>query len=276
MRQRHRRKKRFSSQAALAIVCLLIGAGPAAAANRSAKEREARKACLSGAYAKGVTILSDLFVSFKEDIYIFNQGRCFEQNLRYEEAIGRFQEYLRAGKKLSREEQADAQKHIADCKDMLAQERAGAAVQPVPPSVPTASLTPEPAPTPATAAPVVVQPDAQPQQVTNGAGLRTAGIVVAAAGGVALATGVLFNIKANSTVADMESTVDTYRKKNSDHGTYVTLAWVGYGVGAACVVTGAILYGIGLKTKSSSSAANVALVPTVGPGQAGAAFLGAF
>jgi len=47
-------------------------------------------------------------------------------------------------------------------------------------------------------------------------------------------------------------------------------------IGMCCVSLSYILYGIGLKTKSSSSAANVALVPTVGPGQAGAAFLGAF
>ncbi len=275
MRQRHRRKKRFPSQAALVAVCLLIGAGPAAAANRGAQERAARKACLSGDYVKGVTILSDLFVSFKENVYIFNQGRCFEQNRRWEDAIARFHEYLNAPS-LDSADRALAEKHITDCKDMLAQERAGAAVPPLALVPPMAAPTAEPAPTPATATPVVVQPEAQPSQVTNGAGLRTAGIIVAAAGGAALATGVLFNIKANSAIAEMESTPDTYRAKNADHGTDVTLAWVGYGVGAACVVTGAILYGIGFRAKSSSHATNVALVPTIGQGQAGAAFLGAF
>lgn len=61
-------------------------------ADRQALEREARRACLSGEYVKGVALLSDLFVDSKDPNYIFNQGRCFEQNLRFEEAIGRFGE----------------------------------------------------------------------------------------------------------------------------------------------------------------------------------------
>ena len=92
----------------------------AEAGGRDNRERTARLACLSGDYAKGVAILSELFVDTTDPTYIYNQGRCFEQNLRYEEAIGRFQEYLRAGRKLSKDDQADAQKHIADCKGLLA------------------------------------------------------------------------------------------------------------------------------------------------------------
>ena len=81
---------------------------------------------------------------------------------------------------------------------------------------------------------------------------------------------------ANNTIANMESTKDGYSSdKNSTHNTYVTLAWVGYGVGAACIVTGAVLYGLGLKARPISSS-NVAFVPTVGAGQAGAALVGAF
>jgi hypothetical protein len=53
------------------------------------------------------------------------------------------------------------------------------------------------------------------------------------------------------------------------------MAWVGYGVGAACVVTGAILYGVGLKSKSTAED-SVALLPTFGPDHAGAVLTGAF
>lgn len=57
----------------------------------------ARTACLAGDYSKGATILSQLFVETKDPNYIYNQARCFEQNSRYQEALSRFQEYLRVG-----------------------------------------------------------------------------------------------------------------------------------------------------------------------------------
>ena len=85
------------------------------AESNGAKEREARTACLAGDYAKGVTLLSELFVATKNANWIFNSGRCFEQNSRYQEAISRFKEYLRVGKHLTDEERADVQRHIADC-----------------------------------------------------------------------------------------------------------------------------------------------------------------
>jgi hypothetical protein len=74
-------------------VAFLLGTGtPATAASRQAQERAARKACLSGDFAKGVDILSELFVETKNTTWIFNQGRCFQQNRRYEDAIARFHE----------------------------------------------------------------------------------------------------------------------------------------------------------------------------------------
>lgn len=79
---------------------LLLGE-PALAANRQAhsnrepQEKAARKACLTGDYANGVSILTDLFVEYHDSTYIFNQGRCLEQNSRYKDAIVRFEEFLR-------------------------------------------------------------------------------------------------------------------------------------------------------------------------------------
>jgi hypothetical protein len=103
---------------------LLLGSSSAVAASRTAREREARKACLKGDYAKGVGILADLFVETMDATYIFNQGRCFEQNRRYEDAVGRFDEFLRAAGKLGAEDRAMAEEHIVDCKRKLAEERA--------------------------------------------------------------------------------------------------------------------------------------------------------
>jgi len=51
--------------------------------------------------------------------------------------------------------------------------------------------------------------------------------------------------------------------------------WVSYGVGAACVATGAVLYYLGVR-RGSAGSTSVALVPAFAPGQAGALLKGAF
>jgi len=239
---------------------------------------DARTACLDGNYTEGVTILSKLFVETKDVTYIFNQGRCFEQNRRYEDAIARFQEYLRAGRKLlDANDKAEAEQHISDCRGVLAQDRGTA-----PPAV--ASQPPVSSPSPVASRPLVAsvsepeptvaKPAPKPPATSGGAGLRVGGIVVAAVGVAAAGAGLAFNLKANSMVSDMYKTPDGYTNE-SDRKTFATLTWVGYGVGAACVVTGAILYGVGLKAKSSRSD-DVALIPMIGPDHAGAALAGAF
>jgi hypothetical protein len=84
-----------------ALLSLLLTETQAFAATRQSEEKAARRACLTGDYNKGVSILADLFVDTKEPLYVFNQGRCLEQNLRYREAIGRFEEYLRMGETMT-------------------------------------------------------------------------------------------------------------------------------------------------------------------------------
>jgi hypothetical protein len=96
---------------------------PKAPASGESREREARKACLAGDYAKGVAILSDLFLDTKQATYIFNQGRCYQQNERFDEAIRCFREYLRT----SNDDPATAQKHIAECEAMQQRKNSAAA-----------------------------------------------------------------------------------------------------------------------------------------------------
>jgi hypothetical protein len=128
---------------------LLLASGEARAGGKESKERAARLACLSGDYAKGVEILSELFITTKDPTYIFNQGRCLEQAMRYTEAIGRFQEFLRAGKNLGKADQADAKKHIAECQDLLDKQ---ASKQDLTAPAPAVVLPPAVAPAPAPAA----------------------------------------------------------------------------------------------------------------------------
>ena len=53
------------------------------------------------------------------------------------------------------------------------------------------------------------------------------------------------------------------------------MGWVSYGVGAACVATGAILYYLGAQAGKNGNA-GVALLPAFAPGTAGAVLTGAF
>jgi TolA-binding protein len=110
------------SKCLLMIVASLLVARTGATRENDGQERAARTACLAGDYATGIKILSELFVSTKDPDFIFNQGRCFEQNRRYEDAIARFQEYLQVAQRLTKADRAEAQKHIASCQNLLAKQ----------------------------------------------------------------------------------------------------------------------------------------------------------
>ena len=168
-----------------------------------------------------------------------------------------------------KDDQADAQKHIADCKGLIASQQQPAVVAPVvapPPAVATVVAAAPP--------PMVQQTSPQPA-IESGAGLRTAGIITAAFGGAAVVTGIILNFKVNSMASDMQKTNGYTDSKDSDRKTYETLGWVGYGVGVACVATGAVLYYLGLRS-SPPGTSSVALVPAFAPGQAGAIVKGVF
>jgi hypothetical protein len=265
------------STVAVAVIPVLLASWPAFAQSRKEMDKTARKACLNGDYTKGVSILSDLFVDSKDPTYIFNQGRCFEQNRRFEEAVAKFEEYLRTN--LSAQSRASGEKHLADSQKKLAQERESMATQPVPfappPPVFAAPVSPKSTPTAESAATVTESP-APSEPGERRWGLITGGIVTASLGVGAVVAGLLFQLKANGMVKDWESKPGAYSASNEDkQKTYRTLTWVGYGAGAALVTTGAILIGVGASSRTSSSG-NVALSPSVGPAQFGAMLTGSF
>ena len=254
------------------------------------KERAAKTACLSGDYAKGVALLAELYVSSNNDVtYLFNQGRCFEQNGRYEEAIVRFREYQLKNADAGNAPDESAEKHIANCQAVL--DRQKPAAQAASAVVPAAPATPAPSATAteqagASAPAVEVKPEVRSDitesaaavPATPGHGLRIGGITAAAVGVAGIATGVILNLKANSLAKDLNdangsSTTLYSRSKESSRSTYQTLGWVAYGAGAACLVGGAVLYLLGY---GQGQNAQVAFVPAVGAGHVGAALQGAF
>jgi hypothetical protein len=295
MSQPNRREKDSGANRPRPVVLLFLAAcllatSPARAASREAasreaKERTARMACLSGDYAKGVAILSELFINTKDSTYIYNSARCFQQNAKFVEAAARFEEYLRVSKKLTEQEKAETQKQISDCQAALARQSGQTT-----PAAPAAQATPlaaaptttqgvvAPAP-PVADRPVVIE---QAEQATNsaptaasGSGLRTAGIVTAAVGGVALLAGVILNLKVNSMANDFQNLNGYTDSKESDRKNFQTIGWVSYGVGAACVATGSVLYILGLRG-GKQDATSMTFLPAFGPNGAAAIVKGSF
>ena len=270
---------RIASFSLVFLVLPLLASTYAQAASKESKERIARKACLSGNVEKGVEILSDLFINTGDVTHIYNQARCFEQNHRWDDAASRFLEYLRKAPNLSDADRAEVQKHIADCRSYLDKMQTPQA----PATEPQKAVVPAPASNPPPVVPAYAPPPPPPtiQQAQAspasrpGSGLRTAGVVTAAVGGAALITGVIFNLKVNSLASDLGKNDGYDAGKVSDRDTYQTLGWIGYGAGAACVATGAVLYYLGSRSRAAGSP-SVALVPAFAPGQAGAFLKGGF
>jgi hypothetical protein len=259
---------------------VVASSGAAAPAGRQTLERAAKKACLAGNPRQGVEILAELYINSNNDItYIFNQGRCFEQNSLYEEAIGRFREYLLKGEdRLSDSERATAQKHIDTCESYLPLEKRPVRPAPVAPEPvhvpPVAETRPAQAPSdvPSVAAVHQLSPLSNGE---SGSGLRIAGVVAGTVGAVALLSGVILNLKVNSMSSDLEKPDSFNRDTDSTRSTYKTLALSSYGVGAACLAGGSLLYYWGWRT-GRDSAPSVALIADLGPHVAGALLRGAF
>lgn len=161
------------------------------------------------------------------------------------------------------------------------------------PAAPVEARVPVPAPAPVATVEDPVEPHTAPvadvqtkarvegaesASASLGRGLRIGGLTLAALGAVGIATGVVFNLKANGLTSDLEaangsSTTLYSRSKESSRSTYETAGWIAYGAGVACLAGGAILYYLGHRQSQSS---RVAFVPTIAAGHVGAALQGAF
>ena len=233
---------------------LLVGQS-AFAAKPQSKERLAKRACLSGDYAKGVGILADLFMETNDPTFLYNQGRCFEQNVRYVEAAERFREYLRKAPNLGSEDKAEVDKHIADCEAAAAKGQTRNQVSTEPAAPPAATYQP-PAPAPiGYAAPPVAGTPAATALTTSAQAAppatdvehpwqHTAKWVAAGAAVASLGFGVIEHATyygKNSDYNKKDCSVDPSSCKSlADSADKAqTLAIVGYG--AAAVATGAAI-----------------------------------
>jgi hypothetical protein len=249
-------------------VATLTWASLAFGQGQESRAAQARKHCLTGNVEAGVALLADLFVENKDPNLIYNQARCYEQNGRAAEAILRFREYLRVAKKLTADEKAEVDRHIADCRAMQAEGKAAAEPPPGQPSEPP----PPPQPRPAE----IVTAPASPRPA-SGSGMRLAGFITGGAGVAALVTGGIFSYLVSSAKQEAEDNASNkiYDPALQSRGkSYETAQWVCYGIGGALVATGVVLYALGARKRSQAS--SVAVIPSVAPGQGGVLVRGLF
>ena len=261
----------------LALVLFLVffalaSAGHASAEkpmSKAAKEKAAKKACAMGDYQRGADILTDLLIETNDPNYIYNQGRCYQQNSHWEQAVSRFREFLRKAKNLSEDDRADTERYIADCEASLAKTSPPApspVAPPIPrPATPIQTLAPSPEPvTPE----ISNRPAPTPSDGRHGKTLRVTGIVFAAVGVAAIGTGVGLAMKSKSL-----STKDYSQSRENERSSLKTWGLVSYGVGAAAIATGTVLYIVGWPSEQSS---NVAFLPIVAPDGASISLNGRF
>ena len=167
----------------------------------------------------------------------------------------------------------------------------GAAVPVTPPppaaapplEAPAPAATSTSAPTAVTAVPipvgVVETTPGRPSADNRGASLRTAGIVIGSVGAAGLITGVIFSIETHSISNDVTSDVAkrSFSRTTYDRGQlFGDLQWVGYGVGAAALACGVVLYYFGYRTVQSPASDSVSLLPVLLLGGTGAVVQGSF
>jgi tetratricopeptide (TPR) repeat protein len=219
---------------------MIVMAGPVHAEKakpKDAQEKAAKKACAVGDFQKGVNILADLFVESNDPTYVYNQGRCYQQNNHWEQAISRFREYLRKAKDLSDGDTAEVERQIGDCETSLSK-----ATQMASPPAPATGSPPTQAEQVSEPSPprVSTQPTPLPSDSDQEKGLRTAGIICAAVGLAMVGTGVGLALKTQSISSDEQKNGATPAKENH-RKSLENWGWASYGVGAAAIITGATL-----------------------------------
>jgi hypothetical protein len=211
-----------------------------------ARQTEARKECLAGRYQHGIDILAELYAETRDANYIYNQGRCFQQNNRPDEAISRFQEYLRKAPDLTPEELGDVRGKIAECEQMRGESRRP---EPVPP----------PAPPPAALSTPLVVSTVPAAPADHGRALRVVGMVGMAVGLAGVGTGVAFGLQARGIKKDIEDRYNnddhTYSRETAASGERAVLRErLGFAIGGGVLVGGAVSYYLGVTSHPESQA----------------------
>jgi len=248
---------RLPDRAAIAFVVAgaIVAASMPARAQQDPRELEAKKACLSNRPDRGIELLADLYAESNDPTYIYNQGRCYQQNGRGADALIRFREYLRKTPNLPASEKAEVERTISELENQQNEQQKKAQ---------TAAATPAP-PQPT----IVVAP--APEGRDEKRLLRVAGIVAASVGVVGIGVGVYMGYRtqqlSNDVTSDAKKSMFSQSKYDDGQRAEI-LQWVGYGVGGVALVAGGVLYLVG--TGRFGGEGGPVVAPTVTPNGGGA------
>lgn len=203
---------------------------------------DAKLACVTADVTKGIRLLAELYTATSDPIWIFNQARCYQQNAQSDLALSRFKEYLRKSEGAPQEDIRDAQKHIAEIEKEL--------------SLLDSNNNKKIALSPPSQAPRQENLIQTPLNASSGRGLRYAGLGLGLVGVAALTSGAILSYLVREAEKEVEQQAkdgvtptdpDYHRYQNNlSRGTRLeSMQWVFYGVGAAAILGGGVLYGSG-------------------------------
>lgn len=248
-----------------AVVAVVMAAPPAA--SQDPRAQEARKACAAGDVDRGIKLLADLISENGDPNALYNQGRCYQQNGRHEQAISRFREYLRTARDIPSDEARTVEGYI---KELEAELDAKARREIAPP----AATTPTTTMTPPTSVPAAPSADVTS---SDGRSLRIASIALGVLSVAALGTGIYAAMRVdaiNDRIAAKEPPIsaEDYQAWSREGERAEVLQWVGYGVSAGALAGAITCY---LLSTSAERARPVAartprLLPLLSPTSAGA------
>jgi tetratricopeptide (TPR) repeat protein len=265
----------------LVVIGALLIAVRARAAPLDKREIQARADFAAGRYQRAVEKFAELYAQTADPVFLRNIGRCYQKMKRPQEAIDRFNDYLHKATDVSSVERAEIEGYIKEMEALrAAQEPPVVATSPTPPAPPEPAAAPErtpdpkrePEPTntarpsPPEAPPAAAVSIGAPGSGTNARAWRVAGIATAGAGAALAGVGLAFGIAARSAGDSVGAQYDPSREADGKRDE--KLQWIGYGVGAAALVTGVLLYVHGIEEKAGDVHARAAF-----DGRAGALLL---
>jgi tetratricopeptide (TPR) repeat protein len=232
-----------------------------------------------GHFAEAIVQFEKAYEQDRAPILLFNIAQAHRQSGNPERALFFYRRYLEGDPNATN--RADVEKRMAELDEMVKRQTEVKSRPPTSVSPPGAG---QPAPAvasgaseappvgtgtagsaPAATTSVMVSP-AQTGGGDPGRTLKIAGITTAAVGAASVVVGVVFSARVGSRSDDVTGAPVFDPDAESSAKTAATLQWVFYGVGAAAIGTGALLYYLGHQ-KARATESRVALVPLIGPGQ---------
>ena len=244
-----------------------------------------------GLYDEAIAEYMAAYKSKDDPALLFNLGQAHRLAGHAAEALRFYKTYL--SKLPEAANRADVESKLRELKDLVDKQRQAQAEPPAVPGASNPASSGTVAPGPPAVAPVptdvgvggnqaasAVVEEAPLERVSLGRGKKLAGIVTAAGGLALVGTGIAFGVLAKQ-AGDQLTQLDQSRgvfdpSKESAGRRDQVLEGVFIGVGAAAVVTGAILYVVGARAGRDNAPQAITLSPAVATHLAGASLRMAF